>query len=74
MKPENSISGKLTLNRDGNQAWWSFLRDGAAKGDGCNSVLGPMAVTVSEEVPPSTHSYYAWLASVPFSQNYSELN
>jgi hypothetical protein len=52
VKPEHTISGKLTLNKDGNQAWWSFLRDGAAKGDGCNSVLGPMAVTVSEEVPP----------------------
>jgi hypothetical protein len=52
VKPEHSISGKLMLNKDGNQAWWSFLRDGASKGDGCNSVLGPMAVTVSEEVPP----------------------
>jgi hypothetical protein len=49
------------LNKDGNQAWWSFLRDGAAKGDGCNSVLGPTAVTVSEEVPPSKYSYYACL-------------
>jgi hypothetical protein len=61
VKPEHIISGKLMLNKDGNQAWWSFLRDGASKGDGCNSVLGPMAVTVSEEVPPSTYSYYACL-------------
>ena len=47
------VAGNLTLNREGGQMWWSFLRDNPSKTDGCAMSLGPIAFTVSEEVPPS---------------------
>ncbi|BBN02016.1 piezo-type mechanosensitive ion channel component 1/2 [Marchantia polymorpha subsp. ruderalis] len=44
------VSGNLTLNK-GVYSWWSFTRDDAFKGDGCGNAKGPVAFTVSEEVP-----------------------
>lgn len=52
MKGER-VAGNLTLNREGGQMWWSFLRDNLSKTDGCPMSLGPIAFTVSEKVPPS---------------------
>ena len=46
------VSGNLTLKRESGHTWWSFKRDSSLASD-CGSILGPAAVTVSEEVPPS---------------------
>lgn len=45
------ISGNLTLKREFGQAWWSFESDISLAND-CGSMMGPAAITVSEEVPP----------------------
>ncbi|KAG0629951.1 hypothetical protein M758_1G142000 [Ceratodon purpureus] len=45
------VSGNLTLKRESGHTWWSFERDSSLAGD-CGSMMGPAAVTVSEEVPP----------------------
>lgn len=47
------VSGNLTLKRESGHTWWSFERDSSLAND-CGSMIGPAAVTVSEEVPPST--------------------
>lgn len=54
------MSGNLTLNK-GVYSWWSFTRDDAFKGDGCGNAKGPVAFTVSEEVP--SKSYSCWQVS-----------
>lgn len=46
------VSGNLTLKRESGHTWWSFERDSSLARD-CGSIIGPAAITVSEEVPPS---------------------
>jgi hypothetical protein len=45
------VSGNLTLKRESGHTWWSFERDSSLARD-CGSIIGPAAITVSEEVPP----------------------
>lgn len=45
------LSGNLTLQSSHGQSWWSFIRSNASEADGCGRGDGPLAITVSEEVP-----------------------
>jgi hypothetical protein len=54
------VSGNLTLNQ-GSQSWWTFLRDNFSASEGCGSLDGLFAITVSEETPRKTFVFVAYL-------------
>ncbi|GMN48728.1 hypothetical protein TIFTF001_017898 [Ficus carica] len=46
------VSGNLVINQENNQ-WWSFHDINASDFKGCGGLMGPIAVVVSEETPPT---------------------